>query len=272
MKNYKLKQTLGLLIPEKTREEMNARRSKRTKPQEMLDWMQSLAPIASDKPLIRFGPDDDGGYLLPDDLKGIEACFSPGVSSVSGFEKSCANLGMKVFLADKSVAKPADDDDLVVFTPKFIGATSNADFMTLDSWVSDSLPDSDGDLLLQMDIEGYEYETLFAASDALIRRFRILIIEFHRLDDFWDRAFFLLGSRVFGKLLQTHHCVHIHPNNCCGASTNAGLTLPRVMEFTFVRKDRVSGFSYQRQFPHPLDANNSSRETIVLPKCWYRGD
>ncbi len=45
-----------------------------------------LSPLSSDKELIRMGPRGDGGYLLPDDLAGIEALFSPGVNEVSGFE------------------------------------------------------------------------------------------------------------------------------------------------------------------------------------------
>lgn len=66
-------------------------------------FIRTLKPYNSDKALIRFGPDTDGGYLIPDDIEGIEACFSPGVSKVSGFELECANRGMKVFLADASV-------------------------------------------------------------------------------------------------------------------------------------------------------------------------
>ena len=251
---------------------INRYSSKRTRRKKMRAWIESLAPVVSDKPLIRFGPNGDGGYLIPDDLENIEACFSPGVSFVSGFEKSCASLGMKVFLADKSVSKPADEDELFVFTPKFIGATSDDDFMTLDEWVNNSLPNSDSksDLILQMDIEGYEYEVLLSTSQALMNRFRIIVIEFHLLDDFWGEPFYMLGSRAFAKLLETHACVHIHPNNCRRALKKGGLIIPPVMEFTFARKDIVSGNGYQRQFPHPLDFKNTSNRDIVLPKCWYR--
>ena len=31
--------------------------------------------------LIRLGSNNDGGYLVPNDLKGISACFSPGVDT-----------------------------------------------------------------------------------------------------------------------------------------------------------------------------------------------
>ena len=65
--------------------------------------LHRLHPRCDDKELVRFGPMGDGGYLLPDDIGGIGACFSPGVSSISGFEKQCAELGIPVYLADASV-------------------------------------------------------------------------------------------------------------------------------------------------------------------------
>jgi hypothetical protein len=34
-----------------------------------------LHPLVTDHPLIRLGCSGDGGYLVPDDLEGIAACF-----------------------------------------------------------------------------------------------------------------------------------------------------------------------------------------------------
>jgi len=46
-----------------------------------------LRPYTTDKELIRLGAEKDGGYLIPNDLAGIEACFSPGVGNEFNFEK-----------------------------------------------------------------------------------------------------------------------------------------------------------------------------------------
>ncbi len=231
--------------------------------------VQNLHPISGGKELVRLGPPSDGGYLVPDDLAGIEACFSPGVSLISGFEKDCANLGMQVFLADKSVEEPAEKHELFHFSQKYIGATSNVDFMTLDHWVDSSLPGSGSDLLLQIDIEGYEYEVFLSTSDALMRRLRIIVVEFHQLDQLWSKPFFSLAIRVFEKILQTHTCVHIHPNNCCGSLQRGELDIPRISEFTFMRNDRITNRSYRTIFPNPLDCDNTDKPPLPLPKCWY---
>lgn len=179
---------------------------------------------------------------------------------------------MQVYLADRSVERPATEHDSFHFTRKFVGATSDDDFMTLDHWVTSSLPDAKGDLLLQMDIEGFEYETLLAASDALMRRFRIIVAEFHYLDQLWSRPFFSVAGRAFAKILQTHACIHLHPNNCCGSVPREGLDLPRIMEFTFLRKDRMGEASYRTTFPSPLDRDNTPKPALALPRCWYRAE
>lgn len=231
--------------------------------------VHKLSPMTFGKDLIRLGPKGDGGYLVPDDLEGIEACFSPGVCGVSGFEKDCADLGMKVFMADRSVDQPADSHNLFYFTKKYVGVTTNDDFMTVDDWVSSSLPGSNSDLLLQIDIEGYEYETFLAMSDSLMRRYRIIVAEFHDLDQLWNRPFFQLASRAFEKILQTHTCVHIHPNNCSVPLNKGGLSIPPVAEFTFLRNDRIHNPSYVSVLPHPLDFDTADKPHFPLPACWF---
>lgn len=232
--------------------------------------VEKLFPVSQSKNLIRLGPKGDGGYLVPDDLEGIEACFSPGVCLASGFEKDCANLGIKVFMADKSVDQPSESHKLFHFTKKYIGVTTNNDFMTVDDWVASSLPQSQSDLMLQIDIEGYEYETFLGMSDGLMSRFRIIVVEFHNLDELWNRYFFQLASRAFEKILQTHTCVHIHPNNHQKPLNKGGLSIPPVAEFTFLRNDRISNATYAKDFPHPLDFDTANSSHFPLPTCWYQ--
>ncbi len=237
---------------------------------ELKGLIRSLRPLDSGVELIRLGPDGDGGYLLPDDLGGIEYAFSPGVSTESGFEADLTNAGLRVFLADYSVDRPAETNTNFVFDKKFVGCLSGETFMTLDEWKNATIPGYRDDLLLQMDIEGAEFEALFSASAELLSQFRIMIVEFHYLQELLNKPYFTLSSRVFQKLLQTHSVVHIHPNNCCGSIKSRGLEIPRVAEFTFYRNDRLKGKAYHQSFPHPLDRNNTAKRSLLLPECWYR--
>jgi hypothetical protein len=253
----------------KTRDKIAVRMTETGKVKSLI---QRLRPLSCGKDLIRLGPRGDGGYLLPNDLEGIAACFSPGVAAVSGFEKDCADIGMMVFLADKSVDQPAEIHPNFQFTSKYVGATSNADFMTMDSWVAASLPESRSDLLLQIDIEGYEYEVFLSMSERLMRRFRIIVAEFHHLKQLWNGPFFSIAARAFEKILQTHTCVHIHPNNYYGSFKKKRIEIPKLMEFTFLRNDHVVNPTYRHAFPHPLDCDNTENPPLILPTCWYRAE
>ena len=68
--------------------------------------MQKLRPQDCGIDLIRSGSSGDGGYLIPNDLEGLEYCFSPGVSTVADFENHLADLHIRSYLADYSVTSP----------------------------------------------------------------------------------------------------------------------------------------------------------------------
>ena len=51
------------------------------------DFIHRLHPEEVDIPLVRMGDERDGGYLVPDDLAGIAALFSPGVAQNSSFKR-----------------------------------------------------------------------------------------------------------------------------------------------------------------------------------------
>jgi hypothetical protein len=233
--------------------------------------LHALRPLEPGIELIRVGPDKDGGYLVPDDLDGIRHVFSPGVSNESGFEAQLADRGMQIFLADYSVDGPAVAHPRFVFDKRYVGCMSDERYVTLDDWHAAKLgADSGAELLLQMDIEGAEYETLLAASPRLLGKFRIMVIEFHWLGQLWNEPFFALASRAFGKLLATHAVVHIHPNNCCGSVQSAGIEIPRIAEFTLLRRDRLRSTAYRTTFPHPLDRPNVvKKKPLDLAPCWY---
>ncbi len=244
----------------------------RTRAHRIRALIKSLHPRSPSQKLIRFGPMGDGGYLIPDDLEGVSACFSPGVNFVSGFEHDCAVRGMKVFLADGSVDGPPDKHERFFFKKCFLGGVRREGFMTLDDWVASSVPDESSDFIMQMDIEGHEYEVFLATSDALMRRFRIIVAEFHGLDHLvrGNSQLFREKFLTFNRILKTHSCVHLHPNNHCGSVKRDSIEIPGVMEFTFLRNDRFSELSYRTDFPHPLDCDNRPVPPLMLPKCWYR--
>jgi hypothetical protein len=233
------------------------------------DLIRKLRPMDCGIDLIRIGGQQDGGYLIPDDLEGIEYCFSPGVSTISDFENDLADRQIKSFLADYSVNSPATSRPEFTFDKKNLGSSDRGHEMTLSTWKDQYLSGYVGDLVLQMDIEGSEYEVILNMPDLLLRQFRIMAIEFHFLDRLFDPFAFTLISSCFQKILEFFHVVHIHPNNADGVFRKGDIEIPRILEFTFINKSRVSCTKPQMVFPHRLDADNGSVRPLPLPKCWY---
>lgn len=243
--------------------------TKRTKASDVLALIQRLRPQDCGKDLIRIGGHGDGGYLIPDDVEGIEYCFSPGVSTVTRFENELADRGIRSFLADYSVDAPAIERPEFTFDKKFIGPADQGNYMTLASWKAKYLDGYSGDLLLQMDIEGAEYEVILSTPESLLNQFRVIAVEFHFLDRMFDASQFPTIASTFEKLLSLFHVAHIHPNNIGGSVTLDGIEVPKLLEFTFLNKKRVEQTAPQTRFPHCLDADNGSRKSLVLPRCWY---
>lgn len=241
-----------------------------TSPSLLRNFFKMVHPVSTNHPLIRIGCDGDGGYLVPDDLEGITACFSPGVSTVADFELSLAERGIPCYLADYSVERAPVQHPLISFEKKFLGLQNNEIFTTLDAWVAAHTPNRT-DFLIQMDIEGAEYDVLFDVSEETLRKCRILVIEFHHLDRLINNEGFRFLNLIFTKLDKYFKVLHIHPNNCAPSYTYDEFEIPPIMEFTFLRRDRISSESTIQKFPHKLDrANLPNRSDVELPSCWVQ--
>jgi len=236
---------------------------------EVLELIRRLRPRSCAAPLIRIGGNCDGGYLIPDDLEGIEYCFSPGVNRTADFENELANRGIRSFLADYSVEQPPLSRPEFVFDRKFIAARNDGIFMTLSDWKQKYLPEYRGDLLLQMDIEGGEYEVFLNATLELLSGFRIIVVELHSLERLFDRFAFSIMKSCFDKLLSRFYVVHAHPNNCGGMVMHRGIGIPDVMEMTLYNRSRAEPGAYRTDYPHALDVDNcTARPSLTLPDCW----
>jgi len=231
-----------------------------------------LRPVATTTPLIRVGAFGDGGYLVPDDLHGIAACYSPGVSRQSTFELDLAEHGIPSFMADASCSGPVIDIPGGHFIPKFVGPTDGDDRISMASWVEQTDPAPAADLLLQMDIEGDEYSTIAAIPERLLKRFRIVIIELHRLPSIISKEpFFNRAKPAIEKLMAHYEAVHLHANNASGAVEVDGVHIPRVVEVTFLRKDRANVTGPVIGLPHPLDRRHRpDLPDLELPVAWLR--
>lgn len=246
--------------------------------------LENLKPIPFNNGLIRIGSSQDGGYLSPDDLQGLQACFSPGAENRKTFEDDLSlNHNIPCHICDFSSNYDSFQTPLIpglqTFEKAWLSSHTSQTSIRLQDWVKLRAPGT-SDLILQLDIEGGEYEILEASSQELLNRFRVIIIELHDLDKI------LLNPqnnerevKALKKLFASHICVHAHPNNCCGETLDpfSKMNIPNTLEVTLLRKDRLRDIRFSQKknikyhlLPHPLDIARSVKHhpPIHLNSFW----
>lgn len=225
---------------------------------EWKDFWAGLQPVSAGWPLVRLGGKSDGGYLVPDDLFGVMGCISPGISNMVDFELDLARLGITSIMYDASIETIPLQHSNFRFRKSFIGSNMHADYLPLKSALEEFPNSSEATLLLQMDIEGCEVSALHSLNIDDLEKFRVLIIEFHRLQDWTTRSYFEnFIEPLFNVLLQKFDIVHVHPNNCDGEFFVGKSFFPRALEITFHHKSRGKSARTKVGLPHELDCPNS---------------
>jgi hypothetical protein len=164
----------------------------------------------------------------------------------------------------------------LVFFRRYVGAYTDETYITLQDWVNQCVPREYNNLLLQMDIEGAEYKVLAFEDLKLIKRFAILVIEFHALQNMQFMPFSEVLEAIFEKLYAHFVVVHAHPNNCCPSTQVGSVLIPNVLEVTFLRRDIITQQVLSKDYilPHRLDRPNisSKPDTRLSREWWDRND
>lgn len=236
---------------------------------ELRGILDKLRPLKFNGSLARFGPNWDGGYMLPKDVHQVDVVFSPGVSSSSTFELAFASLGIPCFLADASVDGPLQNHELFNFQKKFLGSSEASNIITLESWVIDNFPNMTKGLL-QMDIEGAEWEVLESANPGTLAKFKIIVVELHNLHRLWKDDFRIRATEVFRKLSMSHFPAHLQVNNfSLPVRLSESLTLPSSIELTFLRNADYIRAQDFAPLPHALDLPNNPRLKPAAMNFFY---
>ncbi len=213
--------------------------------------------------LQRFGEPRDGGYLMCGNLLSeVGAGYSYGISGydqwgcdistklgITVHQYDCFDTrqttcptGTLVFHAECVAGAPRVDDAGRVFAPLADQASRNGDQARR--------------LVVKMDVEGAEWDTLASLPDADLARIDQLVIEFHQVHDPHFVA-------VVRRLKQHFYIANLHFNNFSCADTIAPFPA-WAYEVLLVNK-RLARVEPDagRPAPSPLDAAN----TTIAPDC-----
>ncbi len=209
-------------------------------------------------PLVRIGPDLDGGYILADDLD-VGIAVSIGVGPECGADEDLARRGLYVWQFDHTVDESPSTVDGILFHR--IGVASQEpdhNTRTLGDLLQMAGVREGSDGILLMDAEGAEWGALASTSDGALNRLRQIALEIHGLDlviaD--DRADWAI--EVLERLSRTHCLVASHGNNFGCYFKFGPLLMPSVVETTWVRRDRLVVLKDGRTLTEPPDVFRSN--------------
>jgi hypothetical protein len=218
-----------------------------------------LAPMdVQDGTYVRVGRSYDGGYVMLDDFKRIDAAYSFGIADDVSWDESIANRGIDVFMYDHSIqCLPKTNPRFHYFKVGISGcAKDNAiGLKTLEQLIAENGHTQCCNLILKMDVEGYEWDVFTQCSQNVLAQFSQIVVEFHDLVTAFDGDRHRKVVAALTKLNQTHQSVHVHANGHEIPLWISGLVVPPLLEVTYVRRadspDRL--VPNTRQFPTELD-------------------
>jgi len=216
--------------------------------------------------LKRFGSANDGGYLMCDNLiKPLDSAYSYGVGPNDewGCEMS-RRYHVPVYEYDCfDPARPACDGGNLIFHNECVGGRSGYRdsrlFDTLENQISKN-GDTSRHVIIKIDIEGGEWESLLATPDEFLASIPQLAMELHGFDD-------PKILEVLRKLNRNFYLVNLHFNNW--SCTSRAAPLPAwAYQVLWVNK-RIGVVDPTAPVPAPMSPLNAP-DSPTWPDCQLR--
>ncbi len=222
-------------------------------------------------PKVRIGGKGDGGYVMLDPGRNGGVAYSLGVSPHSPWDLEMASRGYEVFQFDGTIENPPDSHPNLHFQKVNIVSPEDdkqGKGKSMDRLFRELGHEEKNDIILQMDIEGGEWDVLRHLSESEMRKFRQIIIEFHDMTPTSESLPDKL--EILKAISRTHKPVHIHLNNCgCRLALEEGLLFySPAWEVTYARAEDYEFEPCVESFPTPLDSPNSDGDPDIEIGCW----
>ena len=166
------------------------------------------------KERILCGEKKDGSYVLLNDFKNIKIAYSFGISKMIQFDKFLADKGIDVYMYDHTINSLPYNN--IKFHWKKIGITGKQKnkrlLKSLEELIIENGHSSEENMILKIDIEHAEWESLIDLSSKILRQFKYILIEYHFIEDRISNET-LLYYNVIKKLNETHQPFYLRCHN-----------------------------------------------------------
>lgn len=223
--------------------------------------------------LKRFGNQNgDGGYILPDDLKNIKYLFSLGVGNLTSFESDLKTNNIKCFLADASVDGKNLLEKGFEFQKKFIRSYNSSDSLRFETWKKICIGDDyNSEIILQIDIEGDEYNVIPTLSDSTLKQTKYLIVEYHFLTKIFDKKINNLIFSSLRRISEYFYPLHLNVNNTSAIMNIGSYSIPHCLEVSYINKRFINHkIIYLNDGNDYLNKPNTLKKQIKVPDIFFK--
>ena len=183
------------------------------------------------KTRILIGEKKDGCYVMLDDFENIKIAYSIGISYKIHFDKTLADKGIDIYMYDHTIDKLPYEN--IRFHWKKIGLGGKSSILnniqTLHDMIKENGHTEEKNMILKIDIEGAEWNSLDKVSEDVLKQFKYILIEYH-----FFRINLPLFFKVLRKMHKTHQVFYVH---CCpfvGISTFGNNRICSAIEVSYI--------------------------------------
>ncbi|MCM1174206.1 MAG: FkbM family methyltransferase [Blautia sp.] len=221
--------------------------------------------------LIRIGKQNDGGYVLINDFSDTKFAYGFGIGADASFEKGLADRGIEVYCYDPVIEYFPESHAGLYWNRIGISGEDKADsnMLSMRSILRNNQHANEENMILKMDVEGAEWETINSMESGILNQFSQMIFEFHGLTNI-NRKNEIFS--VLKKINETHQAVWIHANSVCSSSMGKETIMPSTLEVTYANKRRYRFEHIDYNAPLSIDTPNRIGILDLELKHWGRLD
>ena len=189
------------------------------------------------KTRILVGGRKSTGYVMLDELDDIKIAYSFGIGDQAwhlSFDKELADKKIDVYMYDHTIK------NLPYSNPKFhynkVGLSGknkkSSMFKSFEEILNENGHLNEKNMILKMDIEYGEWESLLDFPENLLKNFKFMLFELHFIN-----GYFGLYSKVLAKLSKYHQIFYVHCVNCGNVLQIGDMRICSALEVSYVIKE-----------------------------------
>ena len=187
---------------------------------------------------ILIGEKSDGCYVLLDDFENIKIAYSFGIYKNIQFDESLANKGIDIYMYDHTINSLPFEN--YKFHWKKIGlcgtGTNKTNLKTLEELLHENGHTNETNMILKMDIEKWEWESINTLNEEILKKFKYIAIEYHFEDESIGN-YTILYYNVLKKISKTHQSFYARCNGDRSWKINFGPNrICHILEVSYVIK------------------------------------